>query len=828
MKKTVKILLGAALVFAATLTILIILTAVFFPAEKIKSLIISKVSEAIDMPLSIDDIGISFAGIPALKISGIAVGEPVENAELYAEIRSIRVKVNLLKILKKEVEIVSVELEAPYISMTIPAAPDIPETDDSSSSQNKIISPPDIPALPVPVTLRTMRISNGRADIVNAGDGSTISIDDISQKLSLDISRDLKSINSTGVLTLNEITFSPGKNSPADPLPSISDLSVRIGHEFNGDLTTGNISITSGDLTVGKLPFEFAADVANWTVCTFGITSENLDIRDILALVPSGMIPDIEKISADGHIVLSVNGTVDMSRGETEIAYDGSIEVGGMSVSHDDFPQNIETITARISFDENDLNIGNVSVGAGNSTVSVSGSVTSYIESPAVAVTVDGNIDIGEAAGSLPDLDEYNLGGAIVMDLSVQGSPEDPKSMTADGMVTLNDVAFVVPETLNNPGELNGKISISPQSLTIETLTMISGKTDVNFSGGLSGYKNLAFPEDGAKADFKGRITSELIDLGDLLVKTEDTAQSEPAEPFDLEETLKTLPIPPNLSVETTFELGKIVSGKLNSDSARGNILFDSGILEMQDLEVSAYNGSMGGATKVNFTDLENVTYDGSFKLNGFDSGAFFAGLFDIGDTFSGILSSSLSFSGAGLDSLSIVKNLSCNGNMRFENGQIKDWDFTNKLGSYLKFLDLGTVNFDTIANSFSVKDSRMYTPDMSLSTDHGTISVDGSAGFDTSVDYKITMLLNKDAAKSASKQVSALAGLIGDDPDTLELIIETGGTLKNPKFSLDTSKAKKQVKEELKTKAQDFLEEKIKDPALKEKGEKLLKSLFR
>jgi len=116
----------------------------------------------------------------------------------------------------------------------------------------------------------------------------------------------------------------------------------------------------------------------------------------------------------------------------------------------------------------------------------------------------------------------------------------------------------------------------------------------------------------------------------------------------------------------------------------------------------------------------------------------------------------------------------------------------------------------------------------MSLSTDHGTISVDGSAGFDTSVDYKITMLLNKDAAKSASKQVSALAGLIGDDPDTLELIIETGGTLKNPKFSLDTSKAKKQVKEELKTKAQDFLEEKIKDPALKEKGEKLLKSLFR
>ncbi|MFC1650718.1 AsmA-like C-terminal region-containing protein [Candidatus Latescibacterota bacterium] len=820
MNKILKIVFGGAIFFLVVLAILIILAAVFFPAEKIKSLIENKASEAIEMPVSIEDIGISFAGIPALKISGIAIGSPGENERLYVTVKSLRIKVNIMKLLKREVEIVSVELDNPDISMSIPAAPEISDAENKNGEKN---APPVIPMLPLPVSLQTLRIKNGHIEIVNESDGSGLTIDKISQKLTLDISKDLKSINSTGVFTADDISLSPG-----EPLPTIKDLNLRLEHEFNGDLTTGNISITKGNITVCKLPFDFTADVNNWTQCIFEIKSENLSAKEMLALVPSDMFPDKDKISADGDILCSINGSVDMNPEEPDITYDGSIDVSGMSLSYDKRPENLENINAHITFNENDMNIGNVSFDTGNSNFALSGMITSYIESPIVSARMDGKIDIGDVSGSLPLLEEYDPTGAVEMNIAIQGSPEDLKLMTADGAVSLKDVEFKIPETLNNPAKLNGQISISPRSLTIENISMISGKTDFNFNGELRDYMNIAFPGNGANADFKGLLRSEMIDLENLLKKSEDDDLSETSEPFDLEEALKSAPVPPNLSIETAFELGKIVSGKLRSDSATGKILFKSGILDLNDLEVSAYNGSMGGKTRINFSDIENVTYDGSFTLNGFDSGAFISGLFDIGDVFRGNLSSSLTFSGAGLDSLSILKNFVCDGKMKFENGQIANWDFTNKLGKYLKFLDLDTVEFDTIVNSFSVKDGKMFTPDMSLNTQHGNIRVDGNIGFDTSVDYTITMFLNKEAAQNASKQISALAGLIGKDSETLELIVKTGGTIKSPKFRLDASKAQKQVKEEIKTKAQEYIEEKLKDPALKEKGEELLKKLFR
>ena len=165
---------------------------------------------------------------------------------------------------------------------------------------------------------------------------------------------------------------------------------------------------------------------------------------------------------------------------------------------------------------------------------------------------------------------------------------------------------------------------------------------------------------------------------------------------------------------------------------------------------------------------------------------------------------------------------------MRFESGQIVNWDFTKKLGNYLKFLDFDTLDFDTIVNSFIIENQKMFTPDMALKTGHGDIYLDGSIGFDSSVDYTITLLLNKETTQKASKHLSTLASLINKDTESLEIIVNAGGTLKSPEFKIDTSKAEKQLKEELTSKAKQFIEKSIKDEDLKEKGEKLLKRLLR
>ena len=120
MNKIFKILFGCAIFFILVLVLAIIITAVFFPAEKIRVLIENKASEVLDKPVSIGDIGLSFAGLPALKVSEIRIDTSKESKQPLVTVKSVRVIVNILKLLKKEVEIVSVEFDNPTIHLVIP------------------------------------------------------------------------------------------------------------------------------------------------------------------------------------------------------------------------------------------------------------------------------------------------------------------------------------------------------------------------------------------------------------------------------------------------------------------------------------------------------------------------------------------------------------------------------------------------------------------------------------------------------------------------------------------------------------------------------------
>ena len=343
----------------------------------------------------------------------------------------------------------------------------------------------------------------------------------------------------------------------------------------------------------------------------------------------------------------------------------------------------------------------------------------------------------------------------------------------------------------------------------------------------------LAFPEENAEVAFTGALTSKEIDIQDMIFIDKEKPT---IKPWDLEQPLKSTPLPPTLSAEATVQLGTVRFGKLKADSVRGRITLKNGVFTMDNLDVAAYQGKLTGNTVLTFSDIDNVTYNGGFSLNGFQSGAFIADFFDTDDFFRGSLSSSLKFSGAGLDSVSMLDNLTGSGNMRFENGEIDNWEFTKKLGAYLKFLDFTTLKFETIANSFTIKDRQLITPDMTLKTADGGITLNGTTGFDTSIDYTMTFALNEAASKKAVAQLSSLSQWIKSDPGAIELDVTAGGTLKSPSFGLDTTKAqnklkaavKEEVKEKVSDTVQELIEKNIQDEDLQEKGKDLLKKLLR
>ena len=125
--------------------------------------------------------------------------------------------------------------------------------------------------------------------------------------------------------------------------------------------------------------------------------------------------------------------------------------------------------------------------------------------------------------------------------------------------------------------------------------------------------------------------------------------------PWDLEPAMQNLPHSAEFRSrphrpDRAGDLRKAESGFLAGAAHPSKKAFCS----LRDLDAAAYDGSITGNSTVNFTDIEHVTYDGSYAVKALESSRFIADFFGAGDIVSGTFSSNLKFhrrgAGLGLD----------------------------------------------------------------------------------------------------------------------------------------------------------------------------------
>jgi len=774
MNKLLKIIMIVFAALAGLLIVAVVLTVLFFPGERIRTTVEKEASSALGMPVSVGKIGLSFAGLPSVRASDITVGSAQQGETPLLTVKSIKARVNIFALVKKNIEIESLEIDEPHV-MLLTREDDSTNLPPSSEKNEPKASGP--PQLPFPITMHSFSINDGLVEVDNR---------------------------------------------------KIDELSLSFTHELSGDLTTGNVSLSRGDIMAGGMPVSLTADIEGWTKTTFSLSTGTHDAVNLLELIPVALFPDKGKIGISGTYSLDVNGEIDSEPVKSAVKYTGNMDINSMSIEYEGMPEKIEEIHCRIAFNEKDITLNDVRALIGGSRFSVSGTLNNYTETPSLAVTTEGSIDLKEVGDALPQLSESGLKGKMTFKLAVNGPPSDPQAISVDGNATLDGVEVLVPESLQHPALLNGAVSITPSSLTVDNFMLKSGKSDLVFKGTVTDYPALVWPKKGVYAVFKGSLTSDMLDLTDMLIFDEDAPTPKP---WHMEQAIKSMPIPPNLSVDNSIKLNTVVFDKLKADSVNGRFTVKDGSFDLHDLNIRAYKGVLSGDAGLTLTEIGDAEYKGSFKLNALDAGAFLSSFFGVReDMFSGKLSSSLTFNGAGLDSVSMLENLTGFGNLDIDKGSISNWKFTRELGSYLKFLNFDKLDFDSIRNKFRVENSQVITPDMRIKTSFADITLDGTAGFDKSIDYSISMLLDETTSAKAARQISALSSLFKGGTGRLELTVDAGGTLTSPKFSLDTSKAEDQLKarlkDSLKKEAEKFLDKQ--DGDLKKKGKELLKNIFK
>ena len=813
---------AAALVAAATVAVLL------FPAERVRSLVEMEASKALNMPVKVGGLGLTFLGLPALRASDIVVGPAKPGEPPLLTVKAVNVRIALLPLLGLRIEIVSFRADAPIATILTrrDGSGNLPASADTVKEKR-----PGPPALPIPLTLRSFSVRDGRVRIVDEAKNTITTLDGISQELSLRIGGRLDTFESTGKLVIGSVSVQSGGKA----LP-LAGLSIGFAHAITGDLTAGNLTLTKGELSLNDLPLNVTGKLVGWKAGSFRVDTGTVEVSKLIAALPDSILPYKREVTAEGTFSLTLDGFLDLTGAKPRVTYSGELALRGVSAAVKGLPRRIDSLRCTVAITDSVLSFRDTELRIGGSRASLSGTVRDYLARPVIALRTEGALSFDEVASALPILASSGLAGGLTFDLRAEGPPARPDSLRLNGSADLRNLRVVVPKVLKNPAEMSGSVRITPAAVELAGLAVRTGKSDFTLTGRLADYLNFFTPSvrahagppllparRGAPVRFTGTLSSRLTDIGDMLVIDRNAPL---IKPWDLEKPLKNLPVPPTLDVALKIGLGKVVFGKLAADSTQGSLTLSKGVLALSGLTIGAYGGALTGNTVVNVSNPDNITYSGKFDLSKLDAASFISSFFGAGDNFRGKFSCSLTFTGAGLDSVSFFKNLKGAGSALFEDGQFVNWDFTKGLGGTLKFLNFDRLDFESLEAAFFIENQRVITPALVVKSTYGDLTFSGSTGFDTSLAYDIMFKLNTRAAGIAGKSsLGDLADLITAS-SAPELYLTAGGTLKNPKFTIDRARSGKAVKEKLKNEAEKLLQKQGGD-VIKQYN-KLLNKLFR
>ncbi len=180
---------GRNLLLGITAVILLAVTAAAFfiftfDADRYRPMIQEKLEQALGRPVGMERIFLGWEGGLALKIDGLNLNQSKTSKNSFLNIRSVAVRVSLMPLLRHEVQVSSVIIDNPEITLTRSPSGRILELSEQPVSSSEVSSPApgkDTPAegssAALAFLVESVKIKNGRLHFVDQNPASYSDID---------------------------------------------------------------------------------------------------------------------------------------------------------------------------------------------------------------------------------------------------------------------------------------------------------------------------------------------------------------------------------------------------------------------------------------------------------------------------------------------------------------------------------------------------------------------------------------------------------------------------------------------------------------------------
>ena len=399
-------------------------------------------------------------------------------------------------------------------------------------------------------------------------------------------------------------------------------------------------------------------------------------------------------------------------------------------------------------------------------------------------------------AGLMAKIGPLDPSGGVTAKLHAAGPVAAPKELLKEGEVRLKDVQVTIS---GQRPSLAGELSLKGNAVESKNLTLAAGPNKLNIA--FTAANLFAKP-----VVINSTISADRFDLDPFLKKGTAPAGGTGGEAAPEPGPLK-LPV----QATGTVQLGRTAYKGLPVTGLLLKYRLVDNVLSIQELKGTVAGGSFSDTGQVDL-NRPGYAYTTRLAVQGVQADPVVSAFSPkAAGTVFGTLSFNADLNGKGITSPSIRKNLVGKGDFALSNGRLTGAGLVQGLAQFINLEQLRVLQFSTFSGTFRIQNGKVIL-DSSVAGKDVQMTPKGTIGLDKSLDLSLVTRLSPELTGRVAR--GNIGTFLTDDKGWGVLPVKVGGTTSSPKFRLDASV----VREQLKSKAKEKLQQTIEDKLLKKK----------
>ena len=803
---TVSILFVLALVIFAAIK-------VFFPAEKVQAIIVSKIEESLNRPVTVGSAGVNVWGGISLQISDLRVKNHSGFAEEdFITLGKLDVGLKFWPLLKGKFVFNRFNLNELNVNLEKQPGGQI-NFADLGKHEGKEVEPA-AGATSIPFLFDKLELHNARVNFRDDSLGTAYSMGgiDLVSKLTengFDDSYYAEGDFSVGTASVDQ----NGKHYEIPDLKFRGDMKLKLDlpHELIAvDKFIVHLADISGQLEgqIGTIFHKPDFDLS--------FRSKRFNTEQVLALIPRDINPLMEDISGSGEMTFSAD-----LKGKSD-------ETEKVDLSARLLFENINLKSPRV---DGDFVIHNGEITVRQKAISFlfesctfanePFSAKIYVAdftNPQITAELALSVNLRTFRDYVDEIDE--MSGRLYGNINLFTDLKNPENTRADGGIVLEDFRLHHSELPEPIEEVDLECEFKREDIVLEKCEAEIGDSRFRLEGQmLDIIPFLAAPQLGKyKPYLLLDLYADYLNLDQLMAFLPvDTAAYTTAEAARSLENQQ--PVPSDIGFTDTLPVfsakGKIRADRgiytgIQFDDLTAQLDYRDHVLHLEDINANLYDGAATGEIIVDYENLKEPHFQIDLDADSVEINSILTRTTGFDNVLFGKVEMQSSFAGTAGNPQEVIDQLTANGKVTMSEGMIRNFPLLNNIAAQLGLKTFDEQKIRNLYNTFTIKDGKIGFDNFTMMISGTEWSLAGQAGFDGSLDYNLGIKLDR-GSLGGSEALQTLGALLGSKDSKVVIPISLTGTYSEPNIQIDRSKLTESA-----------------DKTLEEEGKKLLNNLFK